>query len=243
MALPIQGLGNAGGFQLQVEQRGLVNLDELQKATDELCHDANQDPLHRLIGVFTMFRTDMPQSFVDIDRTKCESLMVPVQDVFNALQTYMGGYYVNLFNLFGRTWQVNLMAEGDFRTTSQQVGQLKVRNKLGKMVPLATLASVKSQGGPAMYMRYNMYPTAAVNGNPGPGVSSGDAITLMQKLCDKLGLPYEWTTITYMQILPAKIGLFLVPAASWGCLCSVSARCWCFWCWPRNTRAGNCHCR
>jgi multidrug efflux pump len=215
-APPIQGLGNAGGFQLQVEQRGLVNLDELQKATDELCHDANKDPLHRLIGVFTMFRADTPQLFVNIDRTKCESLMVPVQDVFNALQTYMGGYYVNLFNLFGRTWQVNLMAEGDFRTTSQQVGQLKVRNKLGKMVPLATLASVKSQGGPAMYMRYNMYPTAAVNGNPAPGVSSGDAINLMQNMCDKLGLPYEWTTITFMQILPAKIGLFLVPAAILG---------------------------
>ncbi len=215
-APPIQGLGNAGGFQLQVQQRGLVNLEELQKATDELCRKANQDPLHRLIGVFTMFRADTPQLFVDIDRTKCESLMVPVQDVFNALQTYMGGYYVNLFNLFGRTWQVNLMAEGDFRTAPKQVGQLKVRNRLGKMVPLATLASVKSQGGPAMFMRYNMYPTAAVNGNPAPGVSSGDAINLMQNLCDKLGLPYEWTTITFMQLLPAKIGLFLVPAAILG---------------------------
>jgi multidrug efflux pump len=215
-APPIQGLGNAGGFQLQVEQRGNVNLEELQKATDELCRDANADPLHRLIGVFTMFRADTPQLFVDIDRTKCESLMVPVQDVFNALQTYMGGYYVNLFNLFGRTWQVNLMAEGDFRTTSKQVGQLKVRNKLGQMVPLATLATVKSQGGPAMYMRFNMYPTAAVNGNPAPGVSSGDAINLMQGLCNKLGLPYEWTTITFMQLLPAKIGMFLVPGAILG---------------------------
>jgi multidrug efflux pump len=215
-APPIQGLGNAGGFQLQVEQRGLVNLEQLQKGTDELCHEANADPLHRLIGVFTMFRADTPQLFVDIDRTKCESLMVPVQDVFNAMQTYMGGYYVNLFNLFGRTWQVNLMAEGDFRTAARQVGQLKVRNKLGKMVPLATLATVRDQGGPAMYMRYNMYPTAAVNGNPAPGVSSGDAIHLMQSLCDKLGLPYEWTTITYLQILPAKIGMFLVPAAVLG---------------------------
>jgi multidrug efflux pump len=215
-APPIQGLGNAGGFQMQVEQRGFVNLDELQKATEELCNEANSDPLHRLIGVFTMFRADTPQLFVDVDRSKCESLLVPVQDVFNAMQTFMGGYYVNLFNLFGRTWQVNLMAQGDFRTSASQVGQLKVRNKLGQMVPLATLASIHSQGGPAMYMRYNMYPTAAVNGNPAPGVSSGQAIGLMQNLCNKLGLPYEWTTITFMQLLPAKIGMLLVPAAILG---------------------------
>jgi multidrug efflux pump len=215
-APPIQGLGNAGGFQLQVQQRGMVNLEQLQKGTDELCLKANSDPLHRLIGVFTMFRANTPQLFVNIDRTKCETLMVPVQNVFNALQTYMGGYYVNLFNLFGRTWQVNLMAEGDYRTVPRQVGQLKVRNNLGQMVPLATLASVQTSGGPAMFMRYNMYPTAAVNGNPAPGVSSGDAIILMQDLCDQLGLPYEWTTITFMQILPAKIGLFLVPAAILG---------------------------
>src|SRR5262249_15458429 len=154
---PIQGLGNAGGFQLQVEQRGFVNLDQLQQSTDELCRDANADEHHRLIGVFSMFRADTPQLYVNIDRTKCETLMVPVQNVFNALQTYMGGYYVNLFNLFGRTWQVNLMATGVSRTAANQVGLLKVRNKLGQMVPLATLASVEDRGGPALYMRYNMF--------------------------------------------------------------------------------------
>src|SRR4029078_4481847 len=174
-APPIQGLGNAGGFQLQVEQRGFVDLDELQSATDELVRDANTDAFHRLIGVFSMFRADTPQLYVDIDRTKFESLMVPVSDVFNALQAYMGGYYVNLFNLYGRTWQVNLQALGDFRTQGSSVGQLKVRNKIGQMVPLATLASVKSIGGPVMYMRYNMYPSAAVNGNPAPGGCFGQS--------------------------------------------------------------------
>ena len=213
-APPIQGLGNAGGFQLQVEQRGFVDLDELQSATDELVRDANTDPLHRLIGVFSMFRADTPQLYVDIDRTKCESLMVPVSDVFNALQTYMGGYYVNLFNLFGRTWQVNLQAQGEFRTQGSSVGQLKVRNKLGQMVPLATLATVKSVGGPVMYMRYNMYPSAAVNGNPAPGVSSGQAIQLMENKCDELNLPYEWTTITYMQIQAGNVGLFVFGLGS-----------------------------
>ncbi|HEY2759324.1 MAG TPA: efflux RND transporter permease subunit, partial [Pirellulales bacterium] len=215
-APPIQGLGNAGGFQMQVEQRGFVNLDELQTATDQLTRLANSDPLKRLIGVFTMFRADTPQLFIDIDRSKCESLMVPVQDVFNAMQTYMGGYYVNLFNLFGRTWQVNLMAEGDYRTQASSVGQLKVRNKLGQMVPLATVAKVKREGGPVMYMRYNMYPSAAVNGNPAPGFSSGQALDLMGSYCDQLNLPYEWTTIAKLQTMPAKVGMFQVPAAILG---------------------------
>ena len=201
---------------MQVEQRGFVNLDELQKATDQLTQLANSDAMHRLIGVFTMFRADTPQLFVDIDRSKCESLMVPVQDVFNAMQTYMGGYYVNLFNLFGRTWQVNLMAEGQYRTDAGSVGQLKVRNRLGQMVPLATLAKVKSEGGPVMYMRYNMYPSAAVNGNPAPGFSSGQALDLMGSYCDQLNLPYEWTTIAKLQTMPAKVGMIQVPAAILG---------------------------
>ncbi len=169
-----------------------------------------------LIGVFSMFRADTPQLYIDIDRTKCESLMVPVSDVFNTLQTFMGGYYVNQFNLFGRTWQVNLMAEGKVRVNRGDIGQLKVRNKIGQMVPLATLAKVKDHGGPVMYMRYNMHPSAAVNGNPAPGVSSGQALSLMGSLCDKLGLPYEWTTIAYMQTMPAKVGMFYVPAAILG---------------------------
>ncbi len=215
-APPIQGLGNAGGFQLQVQQLGTVNLAELQRATDELTREANNDPKHRLIGVFSMFRADTPQLFIDIDRVKCESLMVPVSDVFNTLQTFMGGYYVNQFNLFGRTWQVNLMAEGNFRAERNDIGQLKVRNKLGQMVPLATVAKLKDIGGPVMFMRYNMHPTAAVNGNPAPGVSSGQAIQLMENLCNQLGLPFEWTTITFMQTMPAKIGMFEVPAAILG---------------------------
>jgi multidrug efflux pump len=215
-APPIQGLGNAGGFQLQVEQLGSVDLNELQKSTEELTREANADPKHQLIGVFSLFRANTPQLYIDIDRTKCESLMVPVSDVFNTLQTFMGGYYVNQFNLFGRTWQVNLMAQGDYRTRQSDIGQLKVRNKLGQMVPLATVAKIKDIGGPVMYMRYNMHPSAAVNGNPAPGVSSGQAIKLMGHYCDQLGLPYEWTQITYMQTMPAKIGMLEVPASVLG---------------------------
>ncbi|MCC7083954.1 MAG: efflux RND transporter permease subunit [Pirellulales bacterium] len=213
-APPIQGLGNSAGFTLQVEQRGFVDLQELQYAAEEVVREGNAEP--QLDGLLTMFRANTPQLFVDIDRTKCESLMVPVNEVFNALQTFMGGYYVNLFNLFGRTWQVNLLAEESYRTDAESVGQLKVRNKLGQMVPLGTLATVKNSPGPVMYMRYNMYPSAAINGDGSPGTSSGDVVHAMANLCDQLGIPYEWTTIYYLQTMPVKIGLFSIPGAAIG---------------------------
>jgi multidrug efflux pump len=156
-----------------------------------------------------MYRAETPQLYVDIDRTKCESLQVNVNQVFNTLQVYMGGYFVNLFNRFGRTWQVNLLAEPEYRTKADYIRQLKVRNKEGKMVPLGTLADVRPAGGPIMVMRYNMYASAAVNGNQAPGVSSGDAIELVGDLANKAGVPFEWTEITYMQILAGNVAILV----------------------------------
>lgn len=206
-APPIQGLGNAGGFKFQTEQRGYVNLFELQQTTDDLDRAANDDK--HFAGLFTLFRAETPQLYVNIDRTKCESLMVPMQDVFNTLQVYMGAQFVNLFNKFGRTWQVILLAEPQFRTQADYIKQLKVRNKLGQMVPLGTVAEVKSVGGPVMYMRYNMYASAAVNGNTAPGVSSGDAIKIIGELADQQGVTFEWTEITYMQILAGNVAIYV----------------------------------
>jgi len=203
-APPIQGLGNFAGFTLQTEQRGFVNLVELQDATDELIEKANEDP--RLSGVFTMYNANTPQLYLDIDRTKCKALEVEVSDVFDTLQVYMGGYYVNLFNRFGRTWQVNLLAQEQFRTHAESLAQLKVRNRLGQMVPLGTLVSIRDTGGPQMIMRYNNYTSAAVNGNPAAGYSSGEAISAMDELCNELGIPYDWTTIYYMQIQEGATG-------------------------------------
>ncbi len=165
-APPIQGLGNGGGFKLQVEQLGYVDLDELQTTTDKLVDEANRDP--RLVGVFTMFRADTPQIYLDIDRTKCESLGVAMNDVFNTLQVYMGGYFVNLFNKFGRTWQVNVLAEEDYRTKVSELSQLKVRNKRQEMVPLATLFKAENIGGPVMVMRYNMRSSRPWSATPPP---------------------------------------------------------------------------
>jgi multidrug efflux pump len=206
-APPIQGLGNAGGFQFQTEQRGFVNYQELQQATDEIIADGRKDP--RLAGMFTLFRAETPQLYLDIDRTKCESLQVDLQDVFTTLQVYMGGQYVNLFNRFGRTWQVNLLAEPRFRTQAKSLQRFSVRNKLGEMVPLGTLINVNDTGGPVMVMRYNMYPSAAVNGNTAPGVSSGEAIDIVTELAKQYNVPFEWTQITYLQILAGNVAMLI----------------------------------
>jgi multidrug efflux pump len=198
-APPIRGLGNAGGFKLQTEQRGFVDLDELQESTDQLVQEANADP--RFAGVFTLFRASTPQLFLDIDRTKTQSLQVPIEDVFTTLQVCMGGQYINDFNKFGRTWQVVAQADAPFRANVDALKQLKVRNAAGQMVPLGTLMQVREVGGPVMVMRYNMYTSAAVNGTAAPGVSSGQTIQAVQTLADKVDIKFEWTEITYLQIL------------------------------------------
>jgi multidrug efflux pump subunit AcrB len=211
-APPIQGLGTAGGFKLELEQRGFVDLQELQSDADDLIQAGNKDP--RLVGLFTVYRANTPQVYLDIDRTKCESLDVNVQDAFNTLQVYMGGYFVNLFNKFGRTWQVNILADQSFRAEPQEIRSLKVRNKLGEMVPLGTLSDAKSAGGPVMVTRYNMYASAPINGNTAPGTSSGQAIGIMGDLAKQQGVSYEWTEITFMQILAGNTAIYVFALGS-----------------------------
>lgn len=130
----VEGLGNAGGFKLMVEATGEVNLNALQGQTDNLAAKGNQQP--GLVGLFDGFRASTPQLYVDVDRTKAKSMNVALADIFNTLQVYMGGLYVNDFNRFGRTWQVNLQADAPFRADAEFVKQLKVRNDDGDMVPL-----------------------------------------------------------------------------------------------------------
>ena len=211
-APPIQGLGSGGGFKLQVEQRGYVDLDELEEQCDRLIATASTD--RRLREVFTMFSADTPQIYLDIDRAKCESLGVQVQDVFNTLQVYMGGYFVNLFNDFGRTWQVNLLAEPEFRTQAEQLQQLMVRNREGTMVPLATLFKADSVGGPSMVMRYNMYASAPVMGNPAPGTSSGEVINIFKELTEQEGVTAEWTEIMYLQLMAGNTAIYIFAIGS-----------------------------
>jgi multidrug efflux pump len=212
-APPIHGLGNAGGFKLQTEQRGYVDLGELQTMTDQLVQRANAEPYYA--GVFTLYRAYTPQIYVDIDRAKVQSLQVPIQEVFTALQVYMGGYYVNQFNKFGRTWQVNIQAEPTSRTSADVLKQLYVRSTPSpgqgppQMVPLGTLLAATGDTGPLSVMRYNMYTSAAVNGIPAPGVSSGTVVREMTRLAQELDVPFEWTEMTYLQVQAGNLAFLI----------------------------------
>ncbi len=206
-APPIRGLGNAGGFKLQVEQRGFVNLPELQIVTDQLVRRANADP--RFMGVFSQFRAATPQLHVDLDRTKIESLQVPLPDVFATLQVFMGGLYVNQLNRFSRTWEVQIQAAPRFRTSPAVLKQFWVRSTTGRMVPLATLARVDDSTGPLVFARYNMYTTAPINGMPAPGTSSGQAIQEMARLADEAHVPFEWTEMAFLQVQAGNVGMLV----------------------------------
>jgi multidrug efflux pump len=226
-APPVDGLGNAGGFKVMVEDRGNVGLEVLQGQADNLAFEGNKQP--GLIGLFNGFRSNTPQLYVDIDRTKCKALGVPLSEVFQALQVFMGGYYVNDFNDFGRTWQVNIQADAPFRVNADFVRQLKVRNNLGAMVPIGTLAEVRDNVGPISITRYNMYPAAAINGASLPGVSTSTVINTVDGLAKALlpsqTMAIEWTELTYLQIIAgstaivaffgAVVLVFLVLAAQY----------------------------
>jgi multidrug efflux pump len=226
----IRGLGNAGGFKLQVEQRGYFDLAELQTSTNQVIAEARKvtEPdsnVPAVVGLFTIYSNQEPQLYVDIDRTQCEKLGVELQDAFDTLQVYMGTYYVNLFNKFGRTWQVNLSADQRYRTDERYLRQLKVRNKLGGMVPLGAVATVRPVTGPVLVMRYNMYASAPINGVPGPGFSSGQALEVMEAAAKKANVAAEWTEIAFLEqqqgstaILVFLLGtvlVFLVLAAQY----------------------------
>ena len=214
-APPVDGLGNAGGFKLMVEDRGDAGLETLQGQADNLAEQANAQP--GLVGVINTFRADTPQLYVKVDRTKCKMMGVALDDVFNALQFYLGGYYVNDFNRFGRTWQVNVQAEAPYRMTAAGVKQLRVRNAQGDMLPLGTVADIVDASGPVMLTRYNMYPAAAINGAWLPGVSSGQVIQTMETLAtDNLlagTMAFEWTELTFMQKLAGSTAIFAFVGA------------------------------
>ncbi|HEV3263545.1 MAG TPA: efflux RND transporter permease subunit, partial [Gemmataceae bacterium] len=204
----VRGLGNAGGFKLMVEATGDVNFDALQARADNIAAQGNQQP--GLVGLFNGFRAQTPQLYVDIDRTKAKTMGVALTDVFDTLQAYLGSYYVNDFNRFGRTWQVNVQADAPFRVDAETVKQLKVRNADGDMAPLGAVADVRDSAGPVQITRYNMFPAAPINGASLPGVSTGDILRTMESLSDKLprNMTYEWTELSYLQKQSTKIERF-----------------------------------
>jgi hydrophobe/amphiphile efflux-1 (HAE1) family protein len=213
-APPVDGLGTTGGFKVMIEDRGYLGLARLQKVSDEVVAKANSTP--GLQGVFNSSRANTPWLYLDIDRDKCLSLGVPLKEVFETLQVNLGSYYVNNFNEFGRSWQVNVMADQRFRDRVADIQMLKVRNNQGNMVPLGTLLNVRDTTGPVIVMRYNMYPATAVSGNMAPGTSSGEAIALMENIM-KEELPhqmaYDWTELTYMQLQAGNTAMYVFALA------------------------------
>jgi multidrug efflux pump len=201
---PVEGLGMTGGFKLVVEDRGGLGLSELQRVTEQVVNRGNLTP--GLRGLFSGSRASTPWLYLDIDRTKCMALGIAVSDVFNTLQIYLGSYYVNNFNNFGRTWQVVVQADQDFRDQVDKIRRLQVKNNQGQMVRLGTLIDVRDTSGPVMLLRYNLYSAATITGDPAPGTSSGEAISLVQQIADQetKNLPrsmgYDWTDLTYLQL-------------------------------------------
>jgi multidrug efflux pump len=202
---PVSGLGSASGFKIIIEDRGDLGLPALEKQIDLLIERSKTSD--KVENLYSIFRANVPQLYMDIERDKCQTMGVNPADVFSALQVYLGSYYVNDFNKFGRTWQVVVQAQGEFRDDPDRVKLLKVRNSRGEMVPLGAVVRVKEVGGPINIGRYNMYPAAAILGATKSGVSTGEGIAEMERLCHEVlapGMAFEWTEINYMQILAAN---------------------------------------
>lgn len=206
----IQGLGFAGGFLMEIQDRGGVGFSALQQMTEEMVATANAQA--QIDRAYTTFRANVPQLYVDVDRTQAKSLDVPLSNVFGTLQAYLGSYYVNDFNLFGRTYQVKVQADSQFRNRPEDIGRLEVRDNEGRMIPLGTMLSARNMVGPQLVRRYNMYPSAAINGQATAGYSTGNALSLMEDLAgatlpDTMG--YEWTGMSYQEKTTADEALYI----------------------------------
>ena len=231
----VPGLGRAGGFRIMVEDRGDYGPRFLQGQTETLIDQVNQQPAPRsgdwlstfrkpeplpegqkpqpaMTGLFTVFRNNSPQLFVKVDPAACSAEGVQVTDVYATMQASLGSRYVNDFNRFGRTWQVNVQAEQRYRDGTEDVRRLKVKNREGKLVPIGAVAEVKEVSGPLVLTRYNMYPAAAVNGNVAPGTSSGDAMRVMEKVADQSlpdNMAAEWTELAFLENRSRDTGIMV----------------------------------
>ncbi len=198
---PIIGLSTQGGFEYELENRQGRSAAELGGVANGMVAAANHDP--RLARVFTTYTANNPGYYLDIDRDKAQALGIPISSIFTALQATLGGIYVNDFNLVGRTWEVMLEGEPADRTDIRQIWKIFVRSSSGAMVPLRSLASVRTVVGPQVISRYNNYQAVTIDGGPAPGVSSGDSLLAMEQISQKT-LPaaygYEWTGTAYQEI-------------------------------------------
>lgn len=211
---PVLGLGTTGGFKLQIEDRGNLGYERLFQETQKVLGQAYGTPELNPMSTFSFFKANVPQIQVDVDREKAKIHGVAISDIFQTLQAYMGSVYVNDVNLFGRTYQVNLQADESFRADESQIDRLKVRNRNGEMVPLASFIEISHTSGPDTVTRYNNYPAADINSGPAPGFSSGQAEAAITRILEQSlpnGMAFEWTDLTYQQILAGDTTLFVFP--------------------------------
>jgi hydrophobe/amphiphile efflux-1 (HAE1) family protein/NodT family efflux transporter outer membrane factor (OMF) lipoprotein len=208
----VMGLGTIGGFKLYVEDRADLGYDALYQNLQNVVGKSYQTP--GLAGAFSGFTVNVPQLDADVDRVKAKTQGIPLQNLFETMQIYLGSLYVNDFNRFGRTYEVIAQADSQFRAHPEDITRLKTRNDKGEMVPLGAVVKVTESHGPDRVMRYNGYPAAEINGAPAPGYSSGQAEAAMSKLCaDNLprGMAYEWTDLTYQRILAGNTTIYVGP--------------------------------
>jgi hydrophobe/amphiphile efflux-1 (HAE1) family protein len=213
-APPIDGLGTTGGFKIVIEDRGNLGQAELQRISDKIVAEGNKTT--GLRGLFNSARANTPWLYLDVDRTKCMALGVLVSDVFNTLQVYFGSYYVNNFNEFGRTWQVNIQADQRFRSQISDLKQLQVRNNQGQMIKLGTVIESRDSTGPVMVMRYNLYSATTITGDTTPEISSGQAIDAIQEIAKRelpRSMAYDWTELTFLQLQAGNAAIYVFALA------------------------------
>lgn len=225
---PVPGIGSAGGFKMMLQDRGGRGLKVLEQAATDMAVAANSPDSPATTAVYSFFNTNNPQIYLDIDRNKAERLNVPVADVFEALEVFIGSVYVNDFNYLGRTFRVTAQAEAEDRLTVDDALRIRVRSTNGDMVPLGSFATVRDTSGPSRVPRYNLYPAAGVMGSSADGFSSGQTLDAMEDLAAKIlpdGIGYEWTEIAYQEkatgdtaalaFLLAVVFVFLLLAAQY----------------------------
>ncbi|HYW99085.1 MAG TPA: multidrug efflux RND transporter permease subunit [Candidatus Elarobacter sp.] len=209
---PVQGIGTVAGFKLYIEDRSGTGLEPLYKETTSTLQKGNQTP--GLIGVFSSFDINVPQIDSHVDREKAKTYGIPLNDLFDTLQVYLGSLYVNDFNRFGRTYQVNVQAESPYRLQPEDISHLRTRNLAGEMIPLGSVVTVKPTYGPDRVMRYNGFPAAEINGAAAPGYSTGQSESAIAKVLDQQlpnGMKYEWTELTYQKILAGNTMVYIFP--------------------------------
>ena len=208
----VQGLGTIGGFRMQIEDHAGLGPDALYKATQAVIAKARQDP--SLAGIFSSYQIGVPKIHADINREKARAQGVALGDLFETLQVYLGSLYVNDFNRFGRTYQVNVQADQRFRLQPEDILKLQTRNQSGQMIPLGAFVTVDETTGPESTNHYNGDLTAEINGGPAPGYSTGQAQAAIERIAHEElpnGMSFEWTELTYQQILAGNTAVFIFP--------------------------------